>query len=818
MVNFQGPDPVGIDYDAQGPGLVALVGRNGEGKTTLLESPAAALHKSFPSRPGSLYQLAHGRDAFLEATFQEGTHELKVRVAVDAERRTSEGYVFEDGRSLTTGRAAEFGSIVTSRFGSEAMLLASVFSAQNKAGSFLTMPKVERKALFAELLGLAGLEQLHELAKEARTEAEADLQEFRRNQTLLSEVSATIPAAEQALAGAELAAQNAERCLDQAQAAEASAIDALARARAANESIERYRADVVKASAELARAQAALDTARALPGKIAQTEKDRLRALDAKRVEAMETDAVSRHSAMVDSIGQRRLALMQTAGVRAEVEAAEQALPGYETEISEIERADRERADRTAQLELEKQAIQHMADVLGRATRNSEKARKELAQRAALIGDVPCTKEDMWFAAPAGDLEINLSGLCPLLADARESSRLLKDLVPLDEEVRGSLDFDPRELQERQEAYTLAMQDLSRDGANPERANCYHEVRQLAADARRRAAFLPSVEVAEESLLLLQAELETVHQQFDRDLGDARMAKAALDDVRREIEDWKALALKDALAELENAQTWEHQASIVFLSSQEVLNAAISETGDVAKSQLELEAAQKARVSHQENIRAMDRTAAELREKLSALMRETEKLEAIAAGAAGAADTVSDWTHLERALGKDGVQALEIDAAGPEVATLTNGLLEACYGPRFSISFETLREKKSAKGEFAEAFDVQVYDGPETRRIELLSGGEKVIVGEAIGLALAIYNARKSGIKWETLFRDETSGALDPESAQAYILMLRRARELGGFHQVIFVAHQLDVWHAADAQVFIQGGKISVGAPLEEAA
>src|SRR6185369_12890040 len=113
-----------------------------------------------------------------------------------------------------------------------------------------------------------------------------------------------------------------------------------------------------------------------------------------------------------------------------------------------------------------------------------------------------------------------------------------------------------------------------------------------------------------------------------------------------------------------------------------------------------------------------------------------------------ATEDLGDWKILEAALGRDGIQALEIDAAGPEVARLTNDLLEACYGPRFSVSFETLREKKSARGEYAEAFDVKVYDRGEVRQVEQLSGGEKVVVGEGLGLAIAIYQARKNRIQW----------------------------------------------------------------------
>ena len=107
-------------------------------------------------------------------------------------------------------------------------------------------------------------------------------------------------------------------------------------------------------------------------------------------------------------------------------------------------------------------------------------------------------------------------------------------------------------------------------------------------------------------------------------------------------------------------------------------------------------------------------------------------------------------------------------------------------------------------------FDVKVYDAGHDRQVESLSGGEKVIIGEALGLAFAIFNARKSKVKWETLWRDETAGALDQRNAQAYVDMLRRALAVGGFKQVIFVSHQPEVWERADARIDVAGGAATV--------
>jgi exonuclease SbcC len=87
-----------------------------------------------------------------------------------------------------------------------------------------------------------------------------------------------------------------------------------------------------------------------------------------------------------------------------------------------------------------------------------------------------------------------------------------------------------------------------------------------------------------------------------------------------------------------------------------------------------------------------------------------------------------------------------------------------------------------------------------------------VLVNEAVNLGIAIYNMRQGeGIRYETLFRDETVGALDAANAKEYVRMLRRAMDLGGFHQVIFICHTPLVWELADRVLSVGGGDVVAG-------
>jgi len=78
-------------------------------------------------------------------------------------------------------------------------------------------------------------------------------------------------------------------------------------------------------------------------------------------------------------------------------------------------------------------------------------------------------------------------------------------------------------------------------------------------------------------------------------------------------------------------------------------------------------------------------------------------------------------------------------------------------------------------------------------------------------LGIAMYNARKGeGIRYEMLFRDETIGALDRQNGFEYVRMLRRAMEIGGFYQVVFVSHAPGVWELADRVVEVKDGRVKI--------
>ena len=195
------------------------------------------------------------------------------------------------------------------------------------------------------------------------------------------------------------------------------------------------------------------------------------------------------------------------------------------------------------------------------------------------------------------------------------------------------------------------------------------------------------------------------------------------------------------------------------------------------------------------------------REQMEGAGRRLEQIEA----ELGAAKTeVEDFTYLAQVFGPDAIQLCEIHAAGPQVSTLVNALLEGCFDNKFEIRFRTQRPRADGRG-LVDDFDIEVRNKNLDRAclVDELSGGQFVLVNEAVNLGIAMYNMQQGeGVRHETLFRDETVGALDPNNAKEYVRMLRRALELGAFHQVIFICDMPLVWELADRVLEVKDGRV----------
>src|SRR3990170_493926 len=86
---------------------------------------------------------------------------------------------------------------------------------------------------------------------------------------------------------------------------------------------------------------------------------------------------------------------------------------------------------------------------------------------------------------------------------------------------------------------------------------------------------------------------------------------------------------------------------------------------------------------------------------------------------------VAQYKQIERAFGKDGVPALLIEQALPQIETRANEVLDRLSMGTMSVNFVTQAAYKDKhRGDLKETLDIQISDSAGTRDYEMFSGGE----------------------------------------------------------------------------------------------
>jgi exonuclease SbcC len=143
---------------------------------------------------------------------------------------------------------------------------------------------------------------------------------------------------------------------------------------------------------------------------------------------------------------------------------------------------------------------------------------------------------------------------------------------------------------------------------------------------------------------------------------------------------------------------------------------------------------------------------------------------------------------LERAFGKDGVPALLIEQALPQIEDKANELLDRLSDGQMSIRFATQTEYKDKKrDDLRETLEIQISDAAGIRNYEMYSGGEAFRVDFAIRLALSKILAQRKGARLQTLVIDEGFGSQDIQGRQRLIEAINLVKN--DFAKILVITH-----------------------------
>lgn len=195
-----------------------------------------------------------------------------------------------------------------------------------------------------------------------------------------------------------------------------------------------------------------------------------------------------------------------------------------------------------------------------------------------------------------------------------------------------------------------------------------------------------------------------------------------------------------------------------------------------------------------EKIAALNATIEADKKTLAEIAESEKELEKVKKDSEKARIEAAEWELVSKAFGKDGIQALELDALAPGISETANRILKSGYGDRFSISIETTRIGGSGKKtKQIEDFKIMVNDNGDVTTLENKSGGESVWIKRAIYDAFAVIRRRNTGFAFLTCFQDETDGALDASAKTAYCRMLEASHDAAKLRHTIIITHSNEV-------------------------
>ncbi|MBN1120952.1 MAG: SMC family ATPase [Anaerolineae bacterium] len=155
------------------------------------------------------------------------------------------------------------------------------------------------------------------------------------------------------------------------------------------------------------------------------------------------------------------------------------------------------------------------------------------------------------------------------------------------------------------------------------------------------------------------------------------------------------------------------------------------------------------------------------------------------------------YEELRVAFGKDGIPAMLIDAAIPEIEAEANDILARMTDGRMHIRFETQREKVT--GGTKETLDIRISDELGTRDYDTFSGGEAFRVNFAIRLALSRLLARRAGAQLRTLILDEGFGTQDTQGRERLVQAINAIKD--DFALILVITHIEELREAFPAHI-----------------
>ncbi len=812
-------DPIELDFTSFD--LACISGQNGAGKSSLLDAMTWALFGEARGKSADVINLNQNvKAAEVALTFEYESNVFRVQRTLPRGKSTTLEFQIksnESWRPLTEKSTSATQSRIeqTLRMDYETFINASFFL-QGKADQFTQKKASERKTILSAILGLEIWDEYKTRAAEKRKLIESDVQEIDgrvaeidlelgeedSRKTRLAELETTLKQLSSARVAQESALENIRKnaALINEQRKLAETLSAsLERSRIAlanlearlseKESERDAYADLVSRAKEIESAYKTWQKTRKELEELDQVasqfrEHDERRQPLLREIEVERAKLEQEFAALSEQLSVISEQLLVISNLEEQVDAAQKSLLEVEAKIKE-----------RGELESERNSARENLSALKVSNEALKKEMDEIKKRIVALEEThgatcPVCGQELTESHRQSTLdELNKAGKLKgdqFRANKKEIEDAEKQITSYElrvtklsnvENERVKISNTISQLTERIETLHAAEKEWNKIGKKRlAEVTKILEKESFAADARKQLAKL-NKELNklgyDASAHDAKRKEEIESRKADEEYRKLDKAREVVKQIESEIENWE-LEIKNRESEIGN---WESDYGL----AQKSLELAEASSPDVNKAERELFA-----LREDEN---------RARGQVGAARQNVDVLATLRARAKDYADQREELNQqimrhktLERAFGKDGVPALLIEQALPQIENKTNELLERLSDGQMSVRFVTQAEYKDKKrDDLKETLDIQISDGSGTRAYEMYSGGEAFRINFAIRLALSEILAQRKGARLQTLVIDEGFGSQDTQGRQRLIEAINLVRH--DFAKILVITH-----------------------------
>ena len=756
-------------------GLTAIIGRNGAGKTSILDAISYALFKQH-SR-GKDENLINRRASSAQVQLQFSSNGRNYEITWRIERGRRARAILKDAESgspilIDAGERTAIPEMEKILGISREVFLNAAYIRQGEIARLLEARPAERKELISKLLGIDALEKIWESLRTPIRVLEEKLERLREEagrrlelEEMLKDISSRLSESENLLGEKEVKLRKLEEKLEEIEGKLRRLEEERARAESLREAVSKLEKLIDRRREELSGAERELKLVEEAERKVSE-----LRGVveERSRLESEVEELRGRISEMKVVKDKENVLRRRAAEISEEINS----LKGFiKDSLKVLEKC----------LQLEPVSEDEFSEKLSTAIEEHKRMRDEFRDRIRRvveeIGSLQGRRRTLLNHLEELEAGGSLCPLCrrPMSSEHRERvlESIRSELAEIEERIKV-LEVERDELELDSQRISSVLERLSK--LDPERfQESLSKVKSLESELSKLKSELS--EIRGESLDELEKRFEerlSRLKEVERKIIELEKEKGLIEKlgsseaIRRKVD-----RLTSEISELENKKKWMEERISKLEYDPEAYRRLREEENGIMREVSDLKA----------EASALSQKIEDLRSEKKRILDELAEVEKAERTLKALESYVKSLKNIRECFGKNGVQRHARALAKKSIEYYSKRFLQF-----FSLIYSDLK--------LDEDYNVYLYGPFGEQSIDSLSGGEKTAVALCLRLGIA---AALIGDQIGCILMDEPTTHLDPERRRELIRLLMNFRgERGLIPQAIIVTHDPEVEQAAD--------------------